>query len=113
MTRHKIFYLNRVINKSHLHTYTQIYLHKKHINTVSLSTLYRTGQKNNIGMHIEKMRRFTSAFFLCKMIFPLDAYCEERDMFEGNGNKNSEQFFELWTKELGKELTGFWNDFVG
>lgn len=47
------------------------------------------------------------------MIFPLDAYCEERDMFEGNGNKNSEQFFELWTKELGKELTGFWNDFVG
>ena len=33
-------------------------------------------------------------------------------MFKSNGMKDSGKIFELWTKELEKELSGFWNDFL-
>ena len=33
-------------------------------------------------------------------------------MFKLDGIKDSDKFFELWTKELEKELSGFWNDFL-
>ncbi len=35
----------------------------------------------------------------------------ERNMFKSDGAKNSDKIFEMWTKELGKELSGFWNEF--
>ena len=35
----------------------------------------------------------------------------ERNMFKSDGVKDSERFFEMWAKELEKELSGFWNEF--
>ena len=32
-------------------------------------------------------------------------------MLKSDGTKDSERFFEMWTKELEKELSGFWNEF--
>jgi len=36
----------------------------------------------------------------------------ERIMFKLDGIKDSEKFFELWAKELEKELPCFWNEFL-
>ena len=33
-------------------------------------------------------------------------------MFKLDGIKDTDKIFELWTKELEKELSGFWNDFL-
>jgi len=33
-------------------------------------------------------------------------------MFKLDGAKDNDKNFELWTKELEKELTDFWNDFL-
>ncbi len=33
-------------------------------------------------------------------------------MFNLDGIKDNDKIFELWTKELEKELSGFWNDFL-
>ena len=65
------------------------------------------------GMHENVYARSVEKQFpLCRDISWFRARRGEKSMLKLDEIKDEDKFFELWTKELEKELSGFWNEFL-